>query len=120
MELHMNEGDHCELDYAGQDGPDVDAELTAMLADPALKRDGGRLLRVLADIANRGLKAKDDNVHLSSTTPILHAVRVGVCVAYYAYGQRDGVATMFLLGFYNAGMHLQSVGTAAARLANIA
>jgi len=119
MELHMSGAGPYDLDYPSRHGAEVDAALGAMLADPALTHDCGRLLRVLADIADRGQDAKDDNIHLASTTPVLHAVRVGTCVAYYAYGRRNGTEAIFLLGFYKAGPHFLSVGTAAARLANI-
>jgi len=116
MELHMEPELGYKLDYTDQDGPEVDAELEAILDNETLKRDGGRLLRVLSDIARRGRDAEADNVHLASTTPALHALSVGRCTAYYAYGMPHGETTVFLLGFYEKGLALQRVGMAAARL----
>ncbi len=108
-----------ELDYTSRDGTDVDAELAALTSDPRTKRDAGRLLGVLQDIAERGLAATSDNVHLSSTTPVLHCVKVGRCAAFYAYWSHAVPQVIFLLGFYVAGTHLHNVGTAAARLARM-
>lgn len=108
-----------DLDYTDEDGPQVDAELTAMLNDKGLKHDGGRLLRVLSDIAHRGPDAEKDNIHLSSTNPVLRSIRVGKCAAFYAYGRRNGVNTVFLLGFYEKGLLSRFVGTAASRLAKV-
>ena len=119
MELHMDSDVGYDLDYTDEDGSEVDAELTTMLDDKKLKHDGGRLLRVLSDIARRGADAEEDNIHLSSTTPVLRSVRVGRCAAFYAYGQRNGAITIFLLGFYEKGLLLQSVGAAASRLAKV-
>jgi hypothetical protein len=119
MELHMDSDVGYDLDYTDEDGSEVDAELTAMLDDKRLKHDGGRLLRVLSDIARRGANAKKDNIHSDSTDPVLHSVRVGKCAAFYAYGQRNGAITVFLLGFYEKELFSRSVGTAGSRLANV-
>jgi hypothetical protein len=119
MELHMDSDAPYELDYAVSEGRAVHAELLALLAEPALKRDGGRLLRVLGDIAGRGRGAAAENVHLPSTSPPLHSVVVGLCAAFYAYAPRAGGTAMFLLGFYRKGEHWREVGTAAARLAGL-
>jgi hypothetical protein len=104
MELHMDRASGYNLDYTDQDGPEVDAELAAMLDDKRLKHDAGRLLHVLTDIARRGTDAEAENIHLQSTTPALHAVSAGTCTAYYAYGAPDGRTTVFLLGFYEKGL----------------
>jgi hypothetical protein len=117
MELHMDADGPYDLAYSEHDRDAVRAELHALRDTPAFKHDLGRLLRALQDIAERQAGAVGENVHLPSTPVPLHAVRVGRCVAYYAYVQRRRTPTIVLLGFYPRGTHLERVGTAAARLA---
>lgn len=107
------------LELAQADAADIDAGLAALQADAATKRDAGRLLRVLQDVASRGRGAERDNVHMSSTKPALHSVKVGRCAAFYAYGQANEATAIFLLGFYRSSDSLLRVGDAAARLANV-
>ena len=109
-----------DLDYVPNDDIDVDRELAGLEKNPATKKDVGALLHVLTDIAAQGYKAERKNIHLATTTPPLHSVEVGQCVAYYAYGTpRSDGRTIFLLAFYRTGLHLRYVGTAAARLTSI-
>ena len=119
MELHMAGPGGYMLELTVADGAAIDSELAMLLSDPVTKRAAGRLLRVLDDIARRGAGAETENVHLPSSTPKLHAVRVGNCAAFYAYATAGGRTAMFLLGFWPARIHLRKVGTAAARLASL-
>jgi hypothetical protein len=108
-----------ELGYTEQDRIAVRRELHIMRADPALRHDYPRLLRVLQDIVDRGPKARDENIHLASVSPPLHLVSVGTCAAFYAYGSWYGATRLFLLGFYSKKSHLRRVGTVAERLVNV-
>ena len=112
----MDEGAPYEMRYDAHSRAEVRRELEALRADPSLKPDCGRLLRCLQDLADRGAAAETENIHLSTTTPPLHALLVGKLALFYACGPWNGATAIFLLGFYRKGAHLQQVGTAAERV----
>jgi len=108
-----------ELRYDDRSRAEVRRELAAMRTDPLLKQDYGRLLRSLQDLAERGAKARNENIQLSSLDPPLHLLMVGNCTLFYAYGEWNGAAAIYLLGFYRKGTHLVQIGTAAKRLSQM-
>src|SRR4051794_35549612 len=119
MELHMAGGGSYNVEVAAASGGAGGALLVGLVSGETKKRGTGRMVFVVGEIALPGASTEQENVHLTSTTPNLHSVKVGGCAAFYAYASMNGRIAVFLLGFYPAQIYLRQVGTAASRLSNL-